>query len=41
MIEKDTFTKIAQESANAIKGLNPKISIWNTGTSSGSGKVGD
>lgn len=33
MLEKGLFTDLAQANAHAIKGLNPKINIWNTGTS--------
>jgi len=33
MLEKDQFTKLADSSAKAIQGLNPKITIWNTGSS--------
>jgi flotillin len=32
MLEKGLFTELAQANAHAIKGLNPKINIWNTGT---------
>mmetsp|Transcript_10591 Transcript_10591/g.9158 ORF Transcript_10591/g.9158 Transcript_10591/m.9158 type:complete len:113 (+) Transcript_10591:1205-1543(+) len=31
MIEKDLYPKIAEQSAKAIQGLNPKITVWNTG----------
>ncbi len=31
MLEKDQFTKLADSSAKAIQGLQPKITIWNTG----------
>jgi len=33
MLEKGLFTELAEANANAIKGLNPKINIWNTGMS--------
>jgi len=33
MLEKGLFTDLAEANANAIKGLNPKINIWNTGMS--------
>ncbi|KRX07136.1 hypothetical protein PPERSA_09350 [Pseudocohnilembus persalinus] len=33
MIEKDIYQKLAEQNAKAIQGLNPKISIWNTGES--------
>jgi flotillin len=32
MLEKDQFTKLADASAKAIQGLNPKITVWNTGS---------
>ena len=28
MIEKGTYEKLAQTSADAVRGLNPKITIW-------------
>ncbi|CAI2162263.1 14520_t:CDS:2 [Funneliformis geosporum] len=31
MVERNVFQQLAKENASAIKGLNPKISIWNTG----------
>jgi len=31
MIEKEMYPKLADASARAIQGLNPKITIWNTG----------
>ncbi|KAK3186016.1 hypothetical protein K4F52_005240 [Lecanicillium sp. MT-2017a] len=31
MIEKGTFVELAKANAAAVKGLEPKISIWNTG----------
>ena len=34
MLEKDQFTKLADSSARAIQGLNPKITVWNTGNAS-------
>lgn len=37
MIEKELYPKLAQEAANAIKGLNPKVTIWNTSNGSGNG----
>lgn len=37
MIEKELYPKLAEEAARAIKGLNPKITIWNT---DGEGKGG-
>jgi len=32
MIEKELYPKLADASARAIQGLNPKITIWNTGS---------
>jgi len=32
MLEKDQFNKLAESSAKAIQGLNPKITIWQTGS---------
>jgi flotillin len=34
MLEKGLFLELAQANASAIQGLNPKINIWNTGTTS-------
>lgn len=31
MLEKGLFLELANANANAIRGLNPKINIWNTG----------
>lgn len=35
MIEKGTYVELAQANAEAIRGLQPKISIWNTGAEAG------
>ncbi|KUI73722.1 Flotillin-like protein 1 [Cytospora mali] len=35
MIEKGTYVELAKANANAIKGLQPKISVWNTGSQAG------
>jgi len=40
MIEKGTYVELAKANAQAIQGLNPKISVWNTGDGSGSGQDG-
>jgi flotillin len=41
MIEKGTYVELAKANAEAIRGLEPKISIWNTGAEAGSeGGVG-
>lgn len=37
MLEKDMYDKLAKTNAEAIQGLNPKITIWNTGN----GEKGD
>ncbi|KAJ2893231.1 putative flotillin domain-containing protein [Zalerion maritima] len=37
MIEKGTYVELAKANAAAIQGLNPKISVWNTGDGSGPG----
>ena len=33
MIENRTYVDLAKENANALQKLNPKITVWNTGTS--------
>ncbi|KAK2938455.1 Band 7/SPFH domain superfamily [Fusarium oxysporum f. sp. vasinfectum] len=40
MIEKGTYVELAKANAAAIRGLEPKISVWNTG-SQGGGQSGD
>ncbi|KAI5456610.1 hypothetical protein BGZ63DRAFT_428725 [Mariannaea sp. PMI_226] len=40
MIEKGTYVDLAKANATAIKGLEPKITIWNTGNN-GQGQGGD
>lgn len=35
MIEKGTYVELAKANAAAIQGLNPKISVWNTGANGG------
>jgi flotillin len=37
MIEKGTYVELATANAEAIRGLQPKISIWNTGAEAGAG----
>ena len=37
MIEKGTFVELAKANATAVQGLQPKISVWNTGPSAGEG----
>ncbi len=36
MIEKGTYVELAKANAEAIRGLQPKISVWNTGAQAGS-----
>jgi hypothetical protein len=33
MIEKGIYTQLAKANADAVRGLNPKMTIWNTGKS--------
>jgi len=35
MIEKEVYPKLAKENATAIQGLNPNLTIWSTGSTSG------
>ncbi|KAL2014925.1 hypothetical protein VTK56DRAFT_6818 [Thermocarpiscus australiensis] len=36
MIEKGTYVELAKANAEAIRGLHPKITVWNTGAEAGS-----
>ncbi|KAH8816332.1 putative Flotillin-like protein 1 [Xylogone sp. PMI_703] len=36
MIEKGVYQDLAKANADAVRGLNPKMTIWNTGSQSGS-----
>ncbi|KAK4222542.1 Flotillin-like protein 1 [Podospora fimiseda] len=40
MIEKGTYVELAKANAEAIRGLQPKISIWNTGAEAGADGAG-
>ncbi|KUJ12240.1 flotillin domain-containing protein [Mollisia scopiformis] len=40
MIEKGVYTDLAKANADAVRGLNPKMTIWNTGAQAG-GEGGD
>ena len=40
MIEKGTYVELAKANAQAIQGLQPKISVWNTGAEAGSAEGG-
>jgi flotillin len=35
MIEKGVYTDLAKANAEAVRGLNPKMTIWNTGAQAG------
>ncbi|KAK0712545.1 hypothetical protein B0T26DRAFT_650076 [Lasiosphaeria miniovina] len=41
MIEKGTYVQLAKANAQAVQGLQPKISVWNTGPEAGSGSGSD
>ncbi|PHH92966.1 hypothetical protein CDD83_3124 [Cordyceps sp. RAO-2017] len=41
MIEKGTYIELARANAEAIRGLEPKISVWTTGGGGGGGRPGD
>jgi flotillin len=40
MIEKGVYTQLAKANAEAVRGLNPKMTIWNTGAQAGSEQAG-
>lgn len=40
MIEKGVYTDLAKANADAVRGLNPKMTIWNTGTQAGGASQG-
>lgn len=40
MIEKGVYTQLAKANADAVRGLNPKMTIWNTGAQAGSEQAG-
>ncbi|SNW62364.1 Flotillin domain-containing protein [Orpheovirus IHUMI-LCC2] len=37
MVEKDMYTKLAEKHADALQGLQPKITVWNTGGDNNTG----
>lgn len=37
MIEKGTYVELAKANAAAVRGMEPKISVWNTGAEAGTG----
>lgn len=41
MIEKGIYVELAKANAEAIRGLQPKISVWNTGAGAGAGAGGE
>jgi flotillin len=41
MIEKGVYTNLAQANADAVRGMNPKMTIWNTGSQAGGGPAGE
>ncbi|KAK2601888.1 hypothetical protein QQS21_004575 [Conoideocrella luteorostrata] len=41
MIEKGTYVELAKANAEAIRGLQPKISVWNTGSNANGESGGD
>ncbi|KAI1471257.1 uncharacterized protein F4812DRAFT_413309 [Daldinia caldariorum] len=40
MIEKGTYVELAKANATAVHGMQPKISVWNTGSEAGSSGAG-
>ncbi|KAI0843542.1 hypothetical protein F5Y06DRAFT_6175 [Hypoxylon sp. FL0890] len=40
MIEKGTYVELAKANATAVHGMQPKISVWNTGAEAGSSGAG-
>lgn len=38
MIEKGTYVELAKANATAVNGMQPKISVWNTGSEAGSAR---
>jgi len=40
MIQNGTYVELAKANAEAIRGLNPKISVWNTGAEAGGSGAG-
>ncbi|KAJ3327414.1 hypothetical protein HDU93_001998 [Gonapodya sp. JEL0774] len=40
MLERGLFTELARANAEAIRGLEPKITVWNTGEQGAQGNVG-
>lgn len=40
MIKEGTYAQLANANAKAVQGLQPKISVWNTGSQAGAGEAG-
>ena len=41
MLQSGTYEKLAAQNASAIRGLQPKINVWNTGSADGAGGAAD
>ena len=41
MLQNNTYEKLARQNAAAVQGLQPKITVWNTGDGAGSSNGGD
>ena len=41
MLQNNTYERLAQANAEAIRGLQPKINVWNTGSQGGDGQAAD
>lgn len=41
MLKENTYEKLAQANAKAVQGLQPKITVWNTGNGEGNGSMGE
>lgn len=41
MIERGVYTDLARANADAVRGLNPKMTIWNTGAEAGGATGGE
>lgn len=41
MIKEGTYVRLAAENAKAVQNMNPKITVWNTGSQGGEGASGN
>ena len=41
MLEKGVYGELARANAQALQGLNPKVTVWNTGAQAGNGEGGE